>query len=289
MKIFEKIKLALKSLILENYYKIINRFCLGRKIHVAGPVDYIYSLTTFPSRVDKVYLTIESLFNQNCNFQYKVVIYLSKLQFPGDKIPKSLSRLVDRGLTVRFVDGDIRSYKKLNYALIDYPTSSIITVDDDVFYPRWMLKNMIESSCKFPGDILYFRGSEIVCNDLGDFSKYVNFPLATRKSNHICCIPTGVSGVFYPPGSLHKDVVDIDKFMTLAPFADDLWYKIMSYLKGTRCRLISNKSIHFTPIMNTQSVSLRKNNHSENSCNNDSQLENIVSYYRIDRRVFTNK
>jgi len=44
----------------------------------------------------------------------------------------------------------------------------------------------------------------------------------------------GGAGVLYPPDCFHQDITRRDLFMTLAPTTDDVWFKVMLYLAGTR-------------------------------------------------------
>lgn len=50
---------------------------------------------------------------------------------------------------------------------------------------------------------------------------------------NIMFCPTGCAGVLYPPHSLSEHVFDSDVIRELCLFADDIWLKCMSYLKGT--------------------------------------------------------
>ena len=44
----------------------------------------------------------------------------------------------------------------------------------------------------------------------------------------------------YPPGSLHKDVTNIELFTKLAPKADDIWFWAMGVLHGTDFAVVPN-------------------------------------------------
>ena len=71
----------------------------------------IISLTSFPKRIDIVWITIESILRQSQKPD-EIILWLAEEQFQGiDSLPKSLLELMERGLTIRFCD-DLRSHKK---------------------------------------------------------------------------------------------------------------------------------------------------------------------------------
>ena len=94
----------------------------------------LVSFTSFPKRINKVWLVVESLLRQS----YKpdlVILWLSKEQFESlNVLPARLLNLQKRGLMLKIKEGDMRSHKKYYYALREYPNYVIITVDDDIIY-----------------------------------------------------------------------------------------------------------------------------------------------------------
>ena len=86
----------------------------------------IVSLTTYPKRFNVVYLTIESLMNQTMKPD-KIILWLKKEELSYGKIPQKILKLKSRGLDIRIVNENLRSYKKLVYAVEEFPTSNIIT------------------------------------------------------------------------------------------------------------------------------------------------------------------
>ena len=51
----------------------------------------------------------------------KIVLYLSLDEFPDRTVPNELSALAGDRFEIRFVEGNLRPYKKLLYALTDFP------------------------------------------------------------------------------------------------------------------------------------------------------------------------
>lgn len=90
------------------------------------------SLTTFGKRIQDVFLAIESIGFQSLKAG-RVVLWLAEDEFQDSRLPLSLNRLVERGLTVNYYE-DIKQYKKLIPSLKSYPNDIIITIDDDMLY-----------------------------------------------------------------------------------------------------------------------------------------------------------
>ena len=94
-----------------------------------GTPKVIVSLTTYGRRVRKVHYTIISLLRQS----YKpdmVILWLDNENWNDQNLPNTLLKLKEKGLTIKYC-ADLKSYKKLIPALMEYPDSIIVTCDDD--------------------------------------------------------------------------------------------------------------------------------------------------------------
>ncbi|MBS6928488.1 MAG: hypothetical protein KH152_08325, partial [Finegoldia magna] len=130
---------------------------------VASDAPVIVSLTSYYKRFDIVYLVVESLFQQNYQGKYEIIFSISQEdidKFGG--MPKNIEKLISRGLQVKILDENIKSYKKAFYVADQNNTKSIITVDDDVYYPSWWLKIMVDSALSNPNTVMAYRGHYIV-------------------------------------------------------------------------------------------------------------------------------
>ena len=86
--------------------------CKSHKLANNQKSDLIVSLTTFPARIDKMWIIIECMLRQSYKPD-KIILWLSKEQFNNLGIlPKSLLKLRNRGLEIELCDGDLRSHKK---------------------------------------------------------------------------------------------------------------------------------------------------------------------------------
>lgn len=246
----------------------------------------VVSLTTFPARIEKVALTIETIFQQKTRPDV-IHLWLALSEFPDRVLPESIKRLETRGLRVSFVDENIRSYKKLIYALKQYPESIIITIDDDVFYPRYWLEKMLATHRQHPKDIICYRGHNLKLTQTGELESYRNI-LEHNRSRFSAeatysLLPTGVSGIMYPPHSLNPEVFNQKKFMELAPNGDDIWFKACGLLNNTKSRRVFTKNIHFNEIRGSQAVSLYSLNVHSNK--NDEQLKKVFDEYKLHKMI----
>mgnify|MGYP000808865909 FL=1 len=126
---------------IEAYYNLF-----VKKMYIKHPSDkigitvkkreqkIIVSLTSFPKRIDTLWITVETLLRQSMKPD-EIILWLAEEQFNGiDSLPKALLEQQKRGLTIRFCD-DLRSHKKYYYTMQEYPRDIVILVDDDMFYP----------------------------------------------------------------------------------------------------------------------------------------------------------
>ena len=236
--------------------------------------DLIVSFTSFPARINIVWMVVESLRNQSV-LPEKVVLWLSKDQFPDCKIPDSLSSQIDDFFEVRFVEGDIRSHKKYYYALKEYPDKSIITVDDDIFYHPDTIKYLVKSAEIYPGAII---GNivKIVTKTDNTISPYASWPYMMKSGTASNLIPIGAGGVLYPAHSLDPIVLREDLFMKLAPMADDLWLNVVSRYTGTKVAH-SKTNLLFLEIQSDAPSLASVNN---GLGRNDVQLADILEYFK---------
>lgn len=234
----------------------------------------VVSLTSFPARIDYVYLTVESLLRQT-ELPGKVILWLSKNQFHSeDEVPKRLRDLQNDIFSIQYVDGDIKSHKKYYYAFMLYPKETIITVDDDTIYPPCLIDQLVSASHSFPQSIIANISRTISYreDELDSYSKW-KFSSPSSSNNNV---QIGVGGVLYPPNSLYEDLLNLGLSQRLAPSADDLWLYAMARLKSTKIVKTSSKKL-FLPVFIPHNQRLTSLNNG--SGKNDEQISNIRSYY----------
>jgi len=245
----------------------------------------VASLTSFPARINDVHLTIESLFQQSLKAD-QLVLWLSVENFPNKEadLPELLLKQQDRGLTIKFVDGDLGSYKKIIYALSRFPNALIITFDDDILYPADSIDLLYRAYLHEPDVIHCHRGHRMLHDASGKLLPYQEWGMSVQSAQPgFDIFPTGNGGVMYFPGSLHKDVLNEETFQRLARNADDVWLKAMSLKQGVPCKPIEDKrpwKSRLLMIEGSQEVSLMKQNKSKVK-GNDSKITAVLDHYKL--------
>lgn len=246
---------------------------------------YIVSLTSFPARIDDIWISIEILLRQTFKPD-AIILWLSEKQFPERKLPKRLRSLRDRGLTVEFCTNDLRAHKKYFYAMKRHPEANIITFDDDLYYDYSVIQNLVNLHQKFPNSIVTNRAHKLTFKN-GQLNPYRNWMhnVINNKPSHLL-MATGGAGTLYPPGSLNKKVFDEKLIKELCFYADDIWLKIMAYLNDTKIVTNGRYNKDFVTVSSTQGTKLVSTNVINGG--NDRQLENVCNYFDVDFNQFAN-
>lgn len=263
------------KILLNIYYPV---FCRLNKINSKKKVNkVIVSLTSFPARINTVYLTIETILRQTSSPE-KIILWLAESQFESiDKLPKKLLAQQKYGLEIKFCE-DLRSHKKYYYSMKNYPEYIVITVDDDTFYPENLVENLIATHNRYPNTICCNLGHLITIEE-GTVASYLNWSSGADGCDYPSdyLVPIGCEGVLYPPGCLHENVFDKKLIEELCPLADDLWLKAMATLNGVAAVKCNATSITYANLASAKIDSLNKINVEENM--NDKQINNIIEKY----------
>lgn len=277
----------ISNLVLPTYFRLTAPFfSLKESKIVKDEKDlYIVSLTTFPSRIDKVWLTIETIFRQSVKPD-AIILWLYEGEFNGKaSLPKNLLAQEKRGLQIRFCQQNLMPHKKYYFSMQSHPNATIITIDDDIFYATSMLKKLIKASQKYPKTICCCIARKIALenNQLKKYDDWYYTFSNEEPSFHL--LPIGVGGVLYPPKSIHSEAFDIDALSLLSLRADDLWLKVMSALNKVSVVAISGEFKRYPmPITQKNNVSLMTEN--VDLGKNDLIISNLLSSYDLNPKVF---
>lgn len=243
--------------------------------------NLIVSLTSYPARIKTLWMVVDSILKQSVSAE-AVYLYLSEDEFPNreNDLPRQLLKQINHGLNVVFVKGNIRSHKKYFYSFRDFPTKGIITIDDDLYYHRDMIKDLLELNEEFPHSICCNNASLIYGID-GKSILYRNWNRIEYRygpSNYV--LPIGFGGILYPePFRFNEELFKVDNFVELAPTADDLWLKAMAILSNIDAVVGEYRSSP-CEILGTASSALMNINTSKTELsNNDIQWRNILERY----------
>lgn len=237
----------------------------------------IVSLTSIPSRLKFLHLVIKSLFNQS-HKPKKIIVWLNNEM--ENQLPASLKKIQSDLFEIKYTNLKC-SHKKLIHTLEMYPEHIIITCDDDLIYRKKWLINLYKEHLKYPGDIIGNVTKKIRFGDNGYYLPYNLWKYNKNNTSSKTLLPIGAWGILYPPNSLSKEVFNKDLFLKLTPTADDLWFKAMALINNTISRQSSNLPKEPVPIINTQKVSLKKENVKNNK--NDIQWQELSSHFQLDK------
>ena len=134
----------LNRLVQSKARKVANNPGLLERLGNDKPEEIIVSMTSFPARIEYVYLSLSQLFNQTLPPD-KIELWLAEPQFPSHELPENLRPLIDLGLEVKFCPEDIKGHKKYFYAMKSHPDSLVTTFDDDLIYHEWCIEELYKS------------------------------------------------------------------------------------------------------------------------------------------------
>lgn len=242
------------------------------KISVVNKENVIISLTTFPKRIEKTWIVIESLLRQS-KPPKKIVLTLSRLQFPSENdLPKKLLKLRSEGLEILWTDDDLRSHKKYYYVMQKYNKDIIVTVDDDFIYEKRMLEKLLDFHEKYPKCVITHLGLKKKGINYHNWENVFFKSFGPTKD----IMPLGGSGVLYPPNSLHSDAFNKDLIKKLCPLADDIWLNSMVILNSVNI-VKTDYDIYLIPLIFAENIELYKTNVIEDK--NNHQILALISKY----------
>ncbi len=230
----------------------------------------IVSITSFPARIDRLWLVIECMFRQTFKPD-RIILYLTESQVGCvNELPDSLLKLRHRGLEIVLCPDNIRSHTKYYYAMKQNPNDVIITIDDDMFYKTDFIESLVNTHKMHPDKIIANWVKEIT-SESEFYADWRDVYKLKKLKNFILL---GVGGVLYPPKCMYKDIFEVNLIQELSLTADDVWLSAMAMLNKTEIVSTDYK-------MNHLSVSFINNETllSENRSANQVQINNINEFY----------
>ncbi|MHB8285640.1 MAG: hypothetical protein ACYDD1_13300 [Caulobacteraceae bacterium] len=187
-----------------------------------------------------------------------------------------MTKLKKCGLDIRKAP-NMLSYKKILPALEAFPLSFIATADDDVYYSKKWLAQLIDGYDPNISTIHCHRAHRPRTRSDGSLLPYGEWDWEIEDARQDSLIfPTGVGGVLYPPFSLDEQVSDIELAKKLAPGADDVWLFFMARKAGTRHRKVGPR-FHIRHWAGSQATSLHELNVSNGA--NDTQIRLMEDHF----------
>ena len=250
---------------------IPQRFSLRRET-----VPVIASLTSYPARIGQAWLAIETLLRQTVR-PNQLLLVLSREEFPEQKLPSKIINQTRRGLTVLWVDNNGKSFDKLLPARALFPGETIVTFDDDKYFPPSLLENLLKASQTNPSAVIGARGwSMRESTTPGEIHYGSNWKRTTpgEKGDHV--LTPGGNGCLYPPDSLSPLVDSLDSALKHCPTADDIWFWGALRKKGTPILSLGMKA-HRPVRFLKKSRALSDVNEEAN----DAQFQNVIKHFSL--------
>ena len=141
--------------------------------------ELIVSLTSYPKRFNILPIAIQSLLNQSVKPD-RVILWLYEQDF--DLLPPSVTNLERFGLQILSVKEDWKSYNKIIPALLNFPSSYIITCDDDILYKPTLIEELVGFYQKV-GGIVAQRAHIVQFGENGELAPYLQWIKNTPGNN----------------------------------------------------------------------------------------------------------
>ncbi len=262
---------TLANLILPIYFKVTTRNIKNSLKHtntLNKQENIIVSLTSFPVRIPKLWIVVESILRQTIKPD-RIILYLQVNS--KDELPNRLLNMQERGVEIIICDTTLRSHNKYWHAFKNYPNDCIITIDDDIIYRSDFIENLLNLHFKYPNSIITNWSKEIK----KETPYYLEWPDAKPNRQTKALLPIGVAGVLYPSHCMHKDVLNKQLIQELCLTADDIWLTCMALLNGTN-KIQSQYKQHYLPVRIKNNTTLLAVNRERNQiC-----IDNLNKYYR---------
>ena len=151
-------------------------------------IPIIVSMTSWKKRITNVKYVVSSIL-QGTYKPDKIILNLSTDEFQDKHIPIDLKLLEKYTIfEINWVKENTKAFKKIIPTMELYPESIIISIDDDIIYPRLFIETILDSYKKQNKDIItlyrnknkYEFDSVVGCGTLYTTSKLVPF-----ISNHL--------------------------------------------------------------------------------------------------------
>ncbi len=243
--------------------------------------DVVVSLTSYGRRVKEgvVCYSIYSILRQTLQPK-RIILWLSQDEWTDSTLPKHVAQLKRYGVEIRFCE-DMRSYKKLLPTLLLLPDEDIITVDDDILYPKSLIHYLIDSHLQYPNMIIAPLMKRPLKKE-NQLLPYTQWYCEILTEPDISYLPLGGSGCYYPKHSLASYVTDYALAHQYAPLADDVWFWAAGIAQGTLKRTTdwTYNIVSFDAIYQFlhKGTALQHTNVKGTEMTNDTQIAATITY-----------
>lgn len=200
-------------------------------------LDCVVSLTTWKGRIadQDTQLALYSLIKQKTKYKFKVILTLSKEEFPNqiNELPENIKLLYENKIIdIIWADNNNKALKKL-YPICTMYDCPILTTDDDIICKDSIVERFMEEHEKFPNMVLSEGGITVI-----------GIPL------------TGGFRLFPKDSFLNIDPKYFREFFQTAE--DDLYIAILMAIKGTPLKYVHSGLMMEIPRKMKDATALRR-------------------------------
>lgn len=197
-----------------------------------GNKKIILSMATMPSRKVRLLENLPSIYGQSYDFDILILNINNNVTNEDMDWYNGLTAIYKKMIIVRG-DDKWKSCNKLLYALKQYPDDIIITIDDDIYYPKDCIRKLIQQYEITPQCIISHEINPMKIKN-GKLSYINGFDIKLKQREWGKYLS---SCTLYPPHTFdNTDLYDYDKMMYCTNGNhDELWFWIHSTLNGVQC------------------------------------------------------
>ena len=199
-------------------------------------LDCIVSVTTWKGRIndEDTFHSLFSLIRQKSKYKFKVVLTLSKEEFPNqyDDLPKIIKLMYNNEyIDIIWADGNYKALKKV-YPIRNMYDCPIMTTDDDIICDDGIIDKFMD---------IHKENPEMVLSEGGIT---------------VCGMPLTGGFRLFPKDSFLN--IDPKYFKTCFENAeDDLYIAMLMQYKGTKLKYVHSGKVHEIPRKKNDGTALR--------------------------------
>lgn len=276
----KKALFQLQDNILNSKMPSVNEYKNNRNMNI------IVSLTSFPKRFSQLVITLKSIILQDIK-PYKIIVYLGSDTNEKD-ITTEMKEFIKYGVEYRIDNKlNLKGHKKYYYALKEFKDYLVITIDDDIIFPKTMISELLRCHIKYPEAVCARRVHKITKknNNILPYNLWDKEYFAKNKPSNRLIATTG-AGTLYSPYVISRLVdltFDYNSIINLCLDADDIWMKCMEIMSSIKVVFADNEIMGSFIEVDENYTLMPKN---VGKCKNDLFLNEIIKKYKIDPRLF---
>jgi hypothetical protein len=235
--------------------------------------DVVVSMTTYPKRFEFARRSLKSIIMQ-AQRPTRIILFL----FADDYEKRDyFDSLLQYGVEIESYPENLKSFLKIIPVMERYSDDVIVSADDDMYYRKNWLSQLIEGSNRHPNSIVGHRGIRIAFDEKSGIQPYLNWRQERDEYFGPGVVLTSVGGILYPATIFSKFVLDMKLALALTPNNDDFWIYFVAVKENISQGVISSDNQDPYYWFGSQQLALWRTNVYEN--NNDKQLQKLINYF----------